>query len=366
MSGSATSTTRPRASRPIWTRVQPERLRELSLVAIIALAGFLFSLLIDDYLTGNFVVRVTTSVAITAILAAAQTVVLLTRNVDLSVGSIVGVSAYLTGEVLGDHPGLSPVLAVGLAIGIGCALGAVNGFFVAVCGVPSIIVTLGTLAIFRTLLIRHAEAKTITASSLPDWVIEFPRRTLFSIGDFDVRLVFVVAVVLVLALQWVLASLKWGRWVYALGSNPQAAVQAGLPTRLVTLGAFVLCGGLSGLAGFLFLARFGNVTVSAGQGLELASVAAAVVGGVSIAGGAGTLLGALLGAVLIDMLDQSLLRVPELSEFWRDAVLGALILAAVSIDFAIGRRLRRMWAMQSRRRPSAGVPPAAPAGADDA
>ena len=149
-------------------------------------------------------------------------------------------------------------------------------------------------------------------------MVEFPRRTLFSIGDFDIRLVFIVAVVIVLVLQWMLQSLRWGRWLYALGSNPQAAVRPGLPTRAITVGAFVACGGLSGLAGFLFLARFGNVTVAAGQGWSSA-VAAAVVGGVSIAGGAGTLVGALLGAVLIDTLDQSLLRVREISEFWRDA-----------------------------------------------
>ena len=101
------------------------------------------------------------------------------------------------------------------------------------------------------------------------------------------------------------------------------------------------------------------MTVAAGQGLELSAIAAAVVGGVSIAGGAGTLVGALLGAVLIDTLDQSLLRMEQVSEFWRDGILGALILIAVAIDFAIGRRLRRRWAAQARRRPSAGVPPAA-------
>ena len=342
-----------------WATIRPERLRELSLLLIIVLAGLFFSLIVDNYLTGNFFVRVSTSVAITAILAAAQTIVLLTRNVDLSVGSIVGVSAYVTGEVLGDHQGLPAVLAVGLAIGIGCSLGLINGVLVGIAGVPAIITTLGTLAIYRTLLIRHAEAKTITSDSLPDWVVEFPRRTLFSIGDFDVRLVFVVAVVIVLVLQWMLQSLRWGRWLYAIGSNPQAAVQAGLPTRAITVGAFVACGGLSGLAGFLFLARFGNVTVAAGQGLELSAIAAAVVGGVSIAGGAGTLVGALLGAVLIDTLDQSLLRMEQVSEFWRDGILGALILIAVAIDFAIGRRLRRRWASQARRRPSAGVPPAA-------
>lgn len=343
-----------------WTRLlrlRPERLRELSLVAIIVIAALVFSLLVEDYLSGSFFNRVTTSVAITAILAAAQTVVILTRNIDLSVGSIVGVTAYVTGEYVASHQGTAPVLAVGLAIAIGCGLGLVNGVLVAFARVPAIIVTLGTLAIYRTWLIDHAEARTITSGSLPDWVVNFPQKTVVSIGELDIRAVFAVAVLLVLILQWTLGTLKWGRWIYAVGSSPDSARQAGLPVPFVTLGAFALSGALAGLAGFMFLARFGNVTVAAGQGLELASVAAAVVGGVSILGGSGTLVGALLGAVLVNMLDQSLLRVPQVSEFWRDAVLGTLILAAVAVDFAVGKRLRRIWALQARRRPSAGVPP---------
>jgi rhamnose transport system permease protein len=157
-------------------------------------------------------------------------------------------------------------------------------------------------------------------------------------------------VVVILALQVALGRLRWGRWIYAVGSNPDAARQEGLPVERITLGAFALCGALSGLAGFMFLSRFGTITVAAGQGLELASVAAAVVGGVSILGGSGTLIGALLGALLIDLLEQSLVRVPEVSEFWRDAVLGALILLAIAGDFAIGKRLRRFWTSPTRRR----------------
>jgi rhamnose transport system permease protein len=157
----------------------------------------------------------------------------------------------------------------------------------------------------------------------------------------------------IVALQLALGRLRWGRWVYAVGSNPDAARQEGLPVGRITLGAFAMCGALSGLAGFMFLSRFGTITVAAGQGLELASVAAAVVGGVSILGGSGTLVGALLGALLIDLLELSLVRVPEISVFWRDAVLGALILLAIAGDFAIGKRLRRLWASPARRSPEA-------------
>jgi rhamnose transport system permease protein len=331
-------------------KVRPERLRELSLLAVIGVSVLVFSRFVDNYLSGSFFNRVTTSMAITAVLAAAQTLVILTRNIDLSVGSIVGVTAYLTGEYLAAHQTTAPLLAVGLAMLLGCVLGLLNGTLVAYGRVPAIIVTLGTLAIYRTWLIDHAESRTITADSLPTWLVEFPQRTVMSLGGLDIRLVLAVAVLVILALQVALGRLRWGRWVYAVGSNPDAARQEGLPVERITLGAFAMCGALSGLAGFMFLSRFGTITVAAGQGLELASVAAAVVGGVSILGGSGTLVGALLGALLIDLLEQSLVRVPEVSEFWRDAVLGALILLAIASDLAIGKRLRRFWTSTSRRR----------------
>ena len=331
-------------ARRIRFRPQPERLRELSLLAVIVVAIIVFSLLFENALSGRFFNRVTTSVAITAVLAAGQTVVVITRNIDLSVGSMVGVTAYLTGEYLGDHPEAGLLVAIGLSVLIGGALGLVNGALVAYGRVPAIIVTLGTLAVYRTWLIEHANSQNITADTLPRWLDELPRVSVLSVGEFDIRLTFAVAVLMVLVLQVALARLRWGRWLYAVGSNPGAAKQAGLPALRLTLGAFVVSGALAGLAGFMFLERFGTITVFAGAGLELASVAAAVVGGVSVLGGSGTVVGAMLGAVLIALLDQSLLRVPQVSEFWRDAILGALILAGVTADFLFGKRLRRRWA----------------------
>jgi rhamnose transport system permease protein len=328
--------------------LQPDRVRELSLLAIIVVALLAFSLFFENALSGSFFNRVTTSVAITAVLAAGQTVVIITRNIDLSVGSIVGVTAYLTGEYLGDHPDAGLFLAIAIAMLIGAGLGLLNGSLVAYGRVPAIVVTLGTLAIFRTWLLEHANSQNITADTLPPWLDELPRRSVLSIGEFDIRLTFAVAVLVVLLLQAALGRLRWGRWLYAIGSNPEAARQAGIPAQPMTLVAFVVSGSLAGLAGFMFLERFGTITVFAGTGLELASVAAAVVGGVSVLGGSGTVLGAMLGAVLIALLDQSLLRVPQVSEFWRDAILGILILAGVTADLVLGRRLRRRWA-ESRR-----------------
>ncbi len=318
----------------------PERIKTLSLLAVLVAAVLVFSLAVDDYLSARFVSRVLIAISITSLVAAGETLVILTRNIDLSVGSIVGVAAYLTAELLAANGGLPAPVAVAAAVAIGAVLGLVNGVLVAVTKVPSIIVTLGTLSIYRSLLTSHAGGETIATGDLPSWIIDLPRSTVVTIGRYEVRTMFVVALVVAIALHLVLLYTRAGRHLYAVGSNPEAARQAGIHERRVQIVAFVGCGALAGLAAFLYVGRFGTINVTAGSGLELAAIAAAVVGGVSTLGGSGTVLGAFLGAILIGLLDQSLVRVEQISEFWRDAILGALILGAVMLDVSVGRRLR--------------------------
>jgi rhamnose transport system permease protein len=321
-----------------WFRA--ERLKGLSLLAVLVGTVVLFSLVVDDYLSARFVSRVLIAISITALVAAGQTLVIVTRNIDLSVGSTVGVAAYLTAELLAGNNGLPAVVAVAFAVGIGAVLGLVNGVLVAVAKVPSIIATLGTLSIYRSLLTNHAGGETIATGDLPSWVVDLPRSTVFTIGQYEVRTMFALAFVIAVVLHLVLQYVRAGRHLYALGSNPEAARQAGLDDVRIRIVAFTACGALAGLAGFLYVGRFGTINVTAGSGLELAAIAAAVVGGVSTLGGSGTVMGAFVGAVLIGVLDQSLVRVEQISEFWRDAILGALILVAVLLDVGVGRRLR--------------------------
>lgn len=328
--------------------LRPERVKEATLLGIIALSIVVFALLVDGYLSGRFFNRLTSSVVIVAILALAQALVIFSRNIDLSLGSIVGVAAYITGDFLANTAA-SPLMAIVVAMLVGAALGSVNGVLVAYGGVPAIIVTLGTLALFRTLLAIYSGGANILAGDLPDWVLQFNNVTLVSVSGFDLRLVFVIAVVVVIALQWAMGRLRWGRRIYAIGSNPAAATQAGLPTSSLVFWSFVGSGALAGLGGFMFMARAGTISATAGAGLELESVAAAVVGGVSILGGSGTMVGAFLGAILIDTLKLSLVRVPEVSEFWRDAFLGILILMAVILDTMLHRRFNRRWSAEARR-----------------
>jgi len=323
---------------------RPEQIRELSLVLLIVLVVLLFSTQIEGYLSGRTFNRIATSVAIVAVVAVGQTLVVLTRNIDLSVGSIVGFTAYVVGTQIANDNTLAPLLAVLMAMGLGATMGLINGLLVAYGRVPAIITTLGTLAIYRAVLVNYSGAKSVITNALPAWLIELPQQTLFSIGAFNIRPMVALALLIVILFQLVLIYLPYGRRLYAIGSNPEAARIAGLPARRIVASAYGLCGALAGLAGFMFLARFGNITVVAAQGLELQVVAAVVVGGVNIFGGSGTMVGALLGAVLIDTLEQSLIRWLQISEFWRDALLGLLILLAVASDAVILNRLRNAWA----------------------
>jgi rhamnose transport system permease protein len=322
----------------------PEQLRELSLVFLIVAIFLFFGSQIQGYFSPRIFNRVTSDVAIITVVAIGETLVLLTRNYDLSVGSIVGLTAFFLGKQLTYYPNMPPLVALLLAIGAGALMGLINGTLVSYGRVPSIIVTLGSLAIYRSILVAYPGNKIVVPNDLPPWVVNLGSQQLFSIGDFTIRPVVAVALLIFVIFQLVTTYLPFGRRLYAIGSNPEAARIGGLPASGLVFRAYLLCGALAGLAGFMFLVRFGNLTVVAAQGMEIQVIAAAVVGGVSTNGGSGTMIGALLGAFMINLLQQSLLRWLVISDFWVDALLGMLILLAVTIDAVIVNRLRDVWA----------------------
>jgi rhamnose transport system permease protein len=320
-------------------KFSPQNLRIVGLIIVLICVLLFFSTQIDNYLNTNLFIRVSTSVAIMALIAIGQTMVILTRNIDLSIGSVVGFSAFFLGGLVAKYPGINPLLVVLAGIGFGSLFGMLNGLLVAYANVPSIIVTLGTMALYRSSLVEFSGAKSISTASLPQWLVSLPQMNLISVGGYDVRVTFVVTVFVMLIAHFSLMRLRGGRRFYAVGSNPAAARFAGINVNWTVFLAFALSGALAGLTGFLFLARFGNITVVAGLGFELKSVASAVVGGVNIFGGSGSVIGAFLGAILVDVLDTSLVRWEVVSEFWREAVLGALILLSVTADTLLSRKL---------------------------
>ncbi|CAN5567708.1 ABC transporter permease [soil metagenome] len=333
----------------LMRRLRPEQFRVAVLLIVTIGALIFFWTQIPNFFDPRSVNRLSAGLAIPMVVAVGQVLVVLTRNIDLSVSSIVGLTAYVVGTILSRNNDLHPAIAVALAVLLGLVLGAINGLIVAYGGVPAIITTLGTLAIYRVVLVEISGAKTVTTADLPNWLNGIPASTLFSIRNYDLRIVLAVALLVVVLGQLLLRYLPFGRRLYAIGSNPEAARTAGLPAQRDVFLAFTLCGALSGLAGFLFLVRFGNITVTAAQGLELQVIAAVVVGGVNIFGGSGSMFGVFFGVLLIEILQQSLLRWAGVSEFIKDALLGLLILIAITADAVILKRLRELWVATRRR-----------------
>lgn len=275
---------------------------------------------------------ITLGVAVVATLAVAQTLVIVMKHIDLSVGSTIGFSAYLIGDASSKGHGFWYCMA--LALGLGLVVGAVNGYLVAYLKLPSLVVTLATLYIVRGLFNEIAGGNTITEDMVPK-AINFMGLNTF----FGIPYLFLVAVILMLLVGFIMKRLRPARDLYAIGSNLAAAELVGIPVARRVFLAFLATGAVSGLAGAVLLARFNTAAANSGNGLELSVVAACVVGGVAIAGGIGTVYGAVIGAVLLQAITMALgaLGVPQ---FWQLTVNGILLIAAISLDRYLSTRVK--------------------------
>ena len=275
---------------------------------------------------------ITLGVAVVATLAVAQTLVIVMKHIDLSVGSTIGFSAYLIGDASSKGHGFWYCMA--LALGLGLVVGAVNGYLVAYLKLPSLVVTLATLYIVRGLFNEIAGGNTITEDMVPK-AINFMGLNTF----FGIPYLFLVAVILMLVVGFIMKRLRPARDLYAIGSNLAAAELVGMPVARRVFLAFLATGAVSGLAGAVLLARFNTAAANSGNGLELSVVAACVVGGVAIAGGIGTVYGAVIGAVLLQAITMALgaLGVPQ---FWQLTVNGILLIAAISLDRYLSTRVK--------------------------
>jgi rhamnose transport system permease protein len=270
--------------------------------------------------------------SIVAVVAIGQAVVIISRNVDLSVGSIVGLTAYLVGTLFVAVPAFPIPLMFLVGIVFGGLLGAVNGALVAFGRVPAMVITLGTLYAFRGINVVWTGSNRINASDMPDDFLNLGTAQLLSIPVLTI-----LALVILVAVAWYMGNTRGGREFYAIGSDPDAAELYGLARTRRVLFAFVASGAASGLAGVLFAARYGTINSQVGDGFELQTIGAAVIGGVAIVGGSGTVLGALFGAYLLLTIN-SALPVLGIPDFWQRAVVGALILGAIILDRVLANR----------------------------
>jgi rhamnose transport system permease protein len=222
-----------------------------------------------------------------------------------------------------------------LALGLGAAFGLGNGFLIDFFKMPAIIATLATLSIYTGLQIIVNNGSQLYLTQVPKWLAGLRGNAWFGIGTF-----IWIAVICLIIVSFILRRTRFGRDVYALGSNPGAAVYLGVKIRLRTYQIFALCGALAGLGGLLYTSQFGNVDATAGNGMNLTVIAAAVVGGVSLFGGAGTALSAVLGALLLGEI-QNVLELTRISIFAEQTLQGAAIVIAVAVYAIVSRRLRR-------------------------
>ncbi|KQN86670.1 ABC transporter permease [Arthrobacter sp. Leaf69] len=302
------------------------RLRELPVIIALALLVLVTYLVNPLFLTPQGVKDLLLNATIVMILAAGQTLLIITRNIDLSVGSMLGLVAFGTGSIFSAMPDL-PIFAVFvIGMAFGALLGAVNGFLVTAAKVPALVITLGTLYVFRGLNNAWAGGKQYFAGDRPD---AFGALSVDTVLGFPI--ITLVAILVVAAVAVYMAGTRPGRDLYAIGSDPDAATAFGIKVSKRVFLAFLANGALAGLAGVLYASRFNSVGATTGTGMELTVVAAAVVGGVAIFGGSGTVTGAALGALLLTTITSSLTAL-RVDKFWQQAIVGVLILTAIIID----------------------------------
>lgn len=274
-------------------------------------------------------------VTLALVLALGQFMVVVTRNLDLSIGSVLGMAA-MAGGVLGRaQPDASPVLIALMCVAVGLCAGLINGLVVSFLGLPSILFTLGMLTVYRGVVYLIGGGYQVNPNDVPESVV---RLSTYTVGT-SVPVVFLLSLAVFASVLYLTRQTRFGLRLFAVGSNPDAARLKGLPQNRVIVTAFALNGALVGFGGFLFMARYGFVQNLTGSGLELLAVAAVVIGGVSVFGGSGSAIGVALGVVMIQVLTTGF-AVTGMSTFWRSAMYGFLILLAVSLD-ALSRQPRR-------------------------
>ncbi|GGP18398.1 ABC transporter permease [Silvimonas iriomotensis] len=330
----------PTPERQRWFLVLA-RNRESTLLVVLLLLIIGTGMAEPAFLSWHNARDVLLNVAITAILTAGMTVVMLMRHIDLSVSSTLGVTAYAVGSLFIAMPGLPVPLAIVAGVLIGLAAGGVNGALVTFGRVPSLVATLSTLYIFRGIDYAWVHGGQINATSLPDAFSHIATGNVLGLP-----ILVIIAAVVLAGVGYYLKFFRGGREFYAIGSNPEAATLAGIRVNRRVFVGFLLSGALAGLAGVLWLARFGTVDASTGKGIELQVVAAAVVGSVAITGGVGNVWGATLGALLLGVINISLV-VLRVSSFWQLAIQGALIVLAIVSDTLLSRRIAK-WSMKKR------------------
>jgi fructose transport system permease protein len=317
-------------------RTTLHRYPAVSPAIVLVLAIIVFGLLNDRFLNPANLSLITQQVAVVGTLAVAQTLIILTAGIDLSVGAVMVLSSMVMAQT-SVQLGLPGVLALLLGLVVGLAAGAFNGFLVTRLKLPPFIVTLGTLSIFVALTLLYSGGATVRGAEMPELLTAMGAT--FTIGGVNFTVGVLMMLVLYVVVALILAKTAWGRHVYAVGDDPEAARLAGISVNRVLMSVYLAAGAILALGAWIQIGRTNAASPNAGAELNLDSITAVVIGGTSLFGGRGTVWGTLLGALIVGVFRNGL-SLAGLDVLWQTFAVGVLIIVAVSVDQWI-RKVRK-------------------------
>lgn len=310
--------------------------REIYLAIVVVSITLLVATQSADFISVKNLIAVLNDTSILIILALAQMLVIVTRSIDLSVAANVALTGMIVALINSSYPQLPLLVLIIFSIGFGALLGSFNGLLIWKLNLPAIVVTLGTMAIYRGVIFLLSKGEWVNSHEMTEYFVGMPRETFL-----DIPLMTYFAF-LVLALIYLFTRyLQMGREIYASGSNPHAAVYTGIDVGRAQFVSFLLSGAAAGFCGYLWVSRYAVAYVGVAEGFELQVIAACVIGGVSIAGGSGTLLGCLLGCLFLGVVKNAL-PVIGISPFWQMAISGLVIVIAVILNSQSERKQQKI------------------------
>ena len=332
-------------SRTAWLRR-----REVQLAFILAVLVALIGLRAPVFLSARSIDSLLTDTAILVMMVLAQMLVILTRGIDLSVAANLALCGMVSALIGKNFPGLPLAVLLLATMGCGLALGAINGALIGFLRLPPIVVTLGSMSVFRGAIFVLSGGAWVSSHQMTASFIGFPLERLFGLTHL---VWFAVAAAL---LAWHLTrNTRFGRELYAIGNEPVSARYVGVPMARRLFGVYALSGMVAGLCGYLWVARYAVAFTEIANGFELSVIAACVIGGISIAGGVGSVLGAVLGALFLGVIANAL-PVVQVSPFWQSAITGTVIVVAVVLNAREGKRAGKQILLRHESRMESATP----------
>lgn len=313
--------------------------REVGLIVVLIIFNVLCAVKEPNYLSPRNIDSILLWMPLLLVAAIGQFPVIVARGIDISVGSILGLSAITTGVILKTHPDLSLPIIFAIGALVGLVLGCLNGLLITFGKIPAVVATIGTLTLYRGLTFMVSGGDQIDASAVPDRLTVLANSGL-TFKEITISWLLVIGILFAILAAFSTRFAQWYRNVFAYGSNPDAAYLRGISPNAVQMFCYTISGVMGGIAGIMFLSRFGNASPSsAGSGFELIVIASVAIGGVKITGGSGSILGVFLGCLLLSCINVALTAL-KFNADWQMLIYGITILIALIID-ALSQQKRR-------------------------